>query len=91
MDQFSLDNIANGDGYSIALSGLAIVFFALIVVTVFISILPRVLARFATVWPEAAAVPEAKTSTAAAENDDGLIAAIGYIVHARQQDGSGGK
>jgi len=87
MDQFSIDNIAAGDGYSIALSGLAIVFFALVVVTVFISILPRMLAGLATVWPEEAAAPEATTS-ATAGDDNGVIAAIGYMVHAHQQGGS---
>jgi hypothetical protein len=82
--QYSLDNIANADGYAIALSGLAIVFFALVVVTLFISILPRVLARLATVWPEEAA----PASVAASAADDGVIAAIGYMMHARQQGGS---
>lgn len=90
MDQFSLDNIADANGYSIAMSGLLIVFFALVVVTSFISILPWVLAHLATVWPEAVVAPDATASTATAENDDALVAAIGYMVHARQQDGSDG-
>jgi Na+-transporting methylmalonyl-CoA/oxaloacetate decarboxylase gamma subunit len=85
MESYSLENIEAANGYLIALSGLTIVFFALVVVTVFISILPHLLASLATVWPEQVALPEAAAPVTA--DDEGAIAAIGYLVHARQQGG----
>ena len=73
-------------GYSIAIAGLAIVFTALILISVFIASLPRVLTLVSQVWPE---VDEAHARHTHAESqvpeDGAVLAAIGYVLHTEIQ------
>ena len=89
MVPFSTDNISQADGYAVAAVGLSIVFFALVFVTVFITVLPRLLERLATVLPEETDVPESVAALGVADDTD-VIAAIGYLIHARRQGGGDG-
>lgn len=89
LEPFSMSNISNASGYATAIVGLAIVFFALIVVTLFIMVLPRILASIATILPEEVASHDI-AGVAAAKDDPGLIAAIGFVMHARRRGGPDG-
>ena len=83
---FSIQNVIDGQGVSIAITGMVIVFFALSVISLFIVALPRILARVAERWPESAGHHAAKPSPAPApqtELPDELIAAIGMTLHRR--------
>ena len=52
--EFNLQNIIDGQGISIAITGMVIVLFALSAISLFIAALPRILARIAERWPEPA-------------------------------------
>ncbi|MBM82898.1 MAG: hypothetical protein CMJ78_20235 [Planctomycetaceae bacterium] len=79
-----LQNISDNDGIAIALTGITIVFAALILITVFISLLPKILAAVNEVFPEPVpkqAVAAASSPVAAATNDDDLVAAAIAVAH----------
>ena len=77
------------DGLSIAATGMAIVFVALILVTLFISALPRILALLSVVLPE---VPDRHARVDESESllpDEPMLAAIGYVLHREMQRQTG--
>jgi Na+-transporting methylmalonyl-CoA/oxaloacetate decarboxylase gamma subunit len=81
--QLSLQNIADNDGLGIALTGMLIVFSALLMITCSIIALPRVLVAVAGYLPEehahhAAAPPQ---PTELSEADEAVAVAIGYALH----------
>lgn len=83
---YGFRNIAEGDGLGISIMGISIVFAALILVSLFITSLPRVLALLESVLPpevdhHATASPAAKR----ADHDEAVVAAIGFALHARQR------
>ena len=73
-------------GLSIAISGLVIVFSALLLISLFIASLPRVLELVAQVWPEVddtharAGHPESQVP-----DNTRVLAAIGYVLHTEMQ------
>ena len=77
---------ALGDGLAIAAAGLVIVFFALILISLFIAALPRVLGMVNRVWPEVieghheVAHPESQIA-----DDVDVLAAIGFVLHTEFQ------
>ena len=76
-------------GISIAISGITIVFAALLLISLFIAWLPRVLELIARIWPEvddlhAASARESHPESLVAE-DRAVIAAIGYVLHTELQ------
>ncbi len=79
----------SGRAVAIAVTGMLIVACALLLICVFISLLPRILAAVATIWPE---VDEPHASTAHPESlaldDDAVLAAIGFVLHHRLQEQS---
>lgn len=80
----ALDNINNANGFSIALTGILIVFTALTLICAFLTNLPRMLVILNQYFPvnESHAAPAARPQSAAA--DDELVAAIGLAFHVHQ-------
>lgn len=77
--------VGPGDGGAIAATGMAIVFAALLLITLFISALPRILEVVAVVLPE---VPDRHAPVDASESllpDEAILAAIGYVLHTEVQ------
>jgi len=80
----------NSGGISIAVTGMLIVACALLLIYVFISSLPKVLAAVATVWPEVDEPHAGLTHPESlALDDDDVLAAIGFVLHHRLQKQSG--
>ena len=77
-------NIVDGDGISIAIMGMSIVFCALLTVSLFIWRLPRILERCNAFLPpetEHAAAPGASAPKPAVDTKLAQIAAIGLALH----------
>lgn len=77
--------VQRSDGVAIAATGMAIVFAALLLITLFISALPRILEVVATVFPE---VPDRHAPLDPSESllpDEAVVAAIGYVLHTEVQ------
>jgi len=82
MKQLALDNPL-AQGLDLAFVGMSIVFTALVLVSIFIAILPRILAAIHPYIPPA----QLHTQSHSRENDDDAIAAaIGFALHARHQN-----
>lgn len=71
-----IQNIHDGQGLSIAITGMIIVFAALAIISIFIALLPKMLVLLARAFPEEHhhSAPSVKT----AKDDDALLAAIGF-------------
>ena len=78
---FSVQNIEDGQGVGIALTGMVIVFSVLALISAFIVLLPKVLAVMAKKFPESAGHHAGHVQ---AEDDGPLMAAIGFVMHMRQ-------
>jgi oxaloacetate decarboxylase gamma subunit len=79
---FNLENIANGEGVGISMTGMAIVFVALSLIAIFIRILPYIMDKLAPYLPKGDVLhmhPEPKASVSAG-TDESLAAAIGYAL-----------
>ncbi len=81
---FSYQNIAAGQGFELAFAGMTIVFTALVLVTLFIVLLPKVLVVVNRLIPE---VHLHTTSPPRTQGDDdsSIAVAVGFAFHARQQ------
>jgi hypothetical protein len=77
---------ARHQGLPIALVGLSIVFLALLLISVFLTFLPRALSVFAKYFPESEAGhgspvhPESR-----ADDDELVIAGLGFVLHTEFQ------
>ena len=81
--RFSYQNIAAGQGFDLAFAGMIIVFTALVLVSVFIAVLPRLLAAINPHIPPA----HLHTQSQSKETDSAAIAAaIGFALHTRRQN-----
>ena len=82
MNQLALDNPI-AQGLDLAFAGMSIVFTALVLVSVFIAVLPRILAVINPYIPPA----QLHTQSQSNETDTAAIAAaIGFALHARRQN-----
>ncbi len=82
--EIDIDNIAKGQGITIAVMGMLIVFTALLLVSLSIAILPKVLDLLSGILP--AESPLVPTASSAKASDDGeVLAAIGLALHYHQQ------
>lgn len=88
-------NVSEANGIAIALTGMLIVFVALVLISVFISTLPRLMALVEPHLPAAEplvrvadqpAKKELAAPPAATGLDESLVAAIGAALHARRSD-----
>lgn len=78
------DNILEHDGIGIALTGMTIVFVALMLISGFIALLPKFMQVFSAFLP-----PETHHDAAtprSAGEDEAVIAAIGFVLHQREQE-----
>ena len=78
---FNVQNIEDGQGLGIALTGMIIVFSVLTLISVFIVILPKILAVVAKKFPESVGHHGVPVQT---EDDNSALAAIGYVMHMRR-------
>lgn len=77
-----MDAISEANGISIAVTGMAIVFFALAIISLFIRLLPVVLGRFEQYLPRLE--PHGQPPTSAEQlpmDSEKIVAAIGYVLH----------
>ncbi len=82
MNQPALDNPL-AQGLDLAFAGMSIVFTALVLVSVFIAVLPRILAAVHPYIPPAQLHTQSQTK----ESDAAAIAAaIGFALHTRRQN-----
>ena len=82
MDQLAL-NSPLAQGLDLAFVGMSIVFTALVLVSIFIAVLPRLLAAIHPYIPPA----QLHTQSHSRENDaPAIAAAIGFALHARRQN-----
>lgn len=82
---YGIRNINEFEGFGISITGISIVFAALILISLFITALPRLLAMLQSVLPpetdhHAAAAPATRSP-----DDDAVIAAIGFALHQRHR------
>jgi len=75
---FSIKKIAEGHGLSISITGMLIVFFALVTITVFLLLLHRILKVVSKVFPEIEEIDENTLSDNTSSNE--IVAAIGYAM-----------
>ncbi len=73
--------VFDGDGVAIAASGMLIVFAALVLVTLFISAMPHLLAVVSKVLPEVAERHAAHGRSESLLPDEEVLAAIGFVLH----------
>ena len=81
---FSYQNIIAGDGFELAFAGMTIVFTALVLVSIFIAVLPKVLVVLNRLIPEVhhhTAAPQQRE----ASDETAVAAAIGFGLHTRKQ------
>jgi len=74
-----------GKGMAIAATGMFIVFSALLLLTLFISALPRLLEMIATVLPEVPDHHTPKDTSRSLLPDESILAAIGFVLHTEMQ------
>lgn len=76
---YSYQNIVEGQGIDIAITGMSIVFTALALISLFIFVLPRILARWS---PETSAVARSTAGRdVSGPEEDEVVAAIGLALH----------
>ncbi len=75
---FSIQNIINGDGISLAITGMVIVFMALAIISTFIALLPKMLPLLESILPEEHA-HHGPTKKVKKDNSE-VLAAIGYAL-----------
>ncbi|HJN11550.1 MAG TPA: OadG family protein [Pirellulaceae bacterium] len=83
---YGIRNITEYEGIGVSITGISIVFAALVLISLFITSLPRVLAMLESVLPpepksHAATVPTTSTN----DHDEAVVAAIGFALHARHR------
>lgn len=86
--EFSIQNVIDGRGIGIALTGMAIVFVALSLITAFIALLPKLLQVTSNFLPPEADRYALPAAVETADTEDDILAAIGYVLHtqARNRD-----
>ena len=86
---FSFQNVVDGNGIGLAVTGMTIVFTVLGLISLIIAALPRLLAFLPPpAEHHGAAAPATAAAPAASQDDGALVAAIGYALHARRQQGA---
>ena len=81
---YSFQNIIDGHGFSIAITGMLIVFAALVLISLFIAALPKVLEAVSGVFPEKV---DSHVQRASGSIDPSVVAAIGFALHQRASGG----
>lgn len=84
-------NILDANGFGLAISGMTIVFFVLVLVSLFIASMPRLLPIVNSILPvvehhHGAPMPSAVRSAAVTAEDE-MVAAIGVALHHHKSGG----
>ncbi len=84
----SFQNVIDAGGIGLSITGMTIVFVSLVLVSLFISGLPRVLPLVNGILPEIAGhhgapMPFAASPQAAVSTEEEIVAAIGFALHSR--------
>lgn len=74
-----IQNIIHGNGIAISIVGMLIVFSALMFISIFIAVMPRILKLVGKVFPD-----ESVHDTKALEPDESIVAVIAVALHAKQ-------
>lgn len=80
-----LQNIIDADGFGIAITGMTIVFVALVLISLFIAALPHMLERLAPFLPPEK-LPPGELPQSTPEPEEDVVAAIGYVLHIEAQN-----
>ena len=78
------ENIVLNQGVSVAIAGMLVVFSVLVLISLFITFLPRALDLLHLVAPEEDRLPQPEKARSTAQNEE-LAAAIGYAMHLQTQ------
>ena len=77
------------EGLQIAISGMLIVIIALLLISLFIAVLPKLLERLSQIWPESESHHAHESHESHPESlrpdDDVVLAAIGFVLHTEFQ------
>ena len=84
--QYNFQNVIDSQGISIAITGMLIVFTALVLISLFITLLPRIVSALNHRFPE----PAELTAAPGASTDPAVVAAIGLALH-RMGRATGGR
>lgn len=82
---FRWANIPEGNGVAVAITGMVIVFLALTVITVFISLLPKILDALEPYLPTAEHHGAPPPAEGLPQDQEKVIAAIGLVLHTEMQ------
>jgi len=92
--RYGMENILEADGFGLAITGLFIVFIALVGITLFIAVLPKVLALIEPYLPAEAhhhghapdkgSAQIAPVAAVDVSEEEAVVAAIGFAMHARR-------
>ena len=83
--------ISEGEGVSIAVTGMLIVFFALAIISLFIRLLPMVLAVLEPILPRLESHTQPPTAAEQLPTDhEKIVAAIGYVLHLEMEKAARG-
>lgn len=87
-----MEAISEGNGIGISITGMAIVFFALTIISLFIRLLPEMLKVMEPILPRLESHTQPPTSAEQTSADhERIIAAIGYVLHMESQRASQSK
>ena len=83
---FDVQNITDGQGVSIAITGMVIVFFSLSLISLFIFALPSILQCIAQKWPETEGHHRAESASRVTDDAVSveMVAAIALTLHRRK-------
>ena len=74
--------ISKGEGLSIAVTGMLIVFFALVIISLFIGFLPLALKKLEPILPRLESHAESPSAAEQLPSDhEKIVAAIGFVLH----------
>ena len=83
--QFSYQNIINGQGFELAVAGMIIVFVILATISLFITLMPKILDRLNPYLPEQEHYNQETPTSEISSDDNATIAAICYVFHQRSE------
>lgn len=83
---FGIQNIRDAQGFTVAITGMLIVFAALAIISIFIALLPKVVVLLSNVFPEKH--HHGVQGKITKKDDDKLLAAIGFgLLKVRAKNG----
>ena len=85
----SWKNVSDNDGVAIAITGMIIVFLALVLISLFIAALPHILGKLEPFLPKLEHHQSPQTAAESLPTDEEkIVAAIGFVLHQEMQKAS---